>query len=207
MLAQSTLLRVNPLDIRDGEPMPHDIYSADGVLLCAEGQTVAIPEQSVILQASGWRKKREDEPVMEQPETGLADEASLRLPARPRLPLAEAQVLIAEDMALARDLLIKLLNEQGLRNIAAVDNGHAAITHFFQHRPHIVFLDIYMPPRNGFEALKQIKTWCPDNFVCMASGDCTPANAEEARLLGVNAFIIKPISPLNLKRVLALYEK
>lgn len=204
------MLRVNPLEIRDGESIPYNVYSADGALLYAEGEKVTLPEQAIIMRTEGWRDRldHEEQAVAEMSrlDDATGDDAP-RLPMRERPPLAEAEVLIAEDMKLARDLLIKMLNEQGITNIVAVDNGHSAITHFFQYRPHIVFLDIYMPPNSGFDVLRQVKRWTPDNFVCMASGDCSLANAEQARSLGVDAFIIKPISLLNLKRILALYSK
>jgi two-component system chemotaxis response regulator CheY len=208
---EASLIKVHPLDIREGVPLPYDIYTAEGALLCAAGDTVEIPQQAAIMQMSGWRRATNQgeqgeqtlPPVQDSSRQASDDE--LLLPVRDWLPLEQAEVLIAEDMKLARDLLVRMLNEYGISSIHTVDNGHSAITHFFRQRPHLVFIDIYMPLSNGFEVLRQIKTWSPATFVCMASGDCTQANAEQARTLGVNAFIIKPITPLNIKRVLAMY--
>ena len=214
MLADFDLVSVNPLDIPDAAPLPYDVYSAEGALLFTAGQTPQIPEQVAIMRATGWCETMK--PVAgalnhpgsvrtEEPGANQHAVAVPCLPLRERPSLDQTEVLIAEDMKLARDLLIRMLNDHGITRISWASNGHSAITHFFQHRPHLVFLDIYMPPSNGFDVLQQIKAWCPGNFVCMVSGDCTQANAEQARKQGVNAFIIKPISPLNLKRVLAMY--
>ncbi|MEY4194978.1 MAG: hypothetical protein RLZZ226_1346 [Pseudomonadota bacterium] len=208
---EASLIRVNPLDIQEGVPLPYDVYTAEGALLCTAGDTVDIPQQAAIMQMSGWRRATDQgnqgeqtPPTVQESSHQYADD-ELLLPVRDWLPLEQAEVLIAEDMKLARDLLVRMLNEYGISRIHVVDNGHSAITHFFQQRPHLVFVDIYMPLSNGFEVLRQIKTWSPATFVCMASGDCTQANAEQARVLGVNAFIIKPITPLNIKRVLTMY--
>lgn len=208
---EASLIKVHPLDIREGVPLPYYIYTAEGALLCAAGDTVEIPQQAAIMQMSGWRRVTDQENQEEQilppvqDSSRQASDDELLLPVRDWLPLEQAEVLIAEDMKLARDLLVRMLNEYGISRIHTVDNGHSAITHFFRQRPHLVFIDIYMPLSNGFEVLRQIKTWSPATFVCMASGDCTQANAEQARTLGVNAFIIKPITPLNIKRVLTMY--
>jgi len=205
MSTDPEMARVNPRDIQDSEPLPYDVYSADGVLLFATGQTPLIPEQVAIMRATGWCKSLNRTGETDCSGSGAQGDEMPCLPRRERPPLDQCEVLIAEDMKLARDLLIRMLNEHGMTRIAWVGDGHSAITHFFQHRPHLVFLDIYMPPSNGFEVLQQVKSWCPGTFVCMVSGDCTQANAEQARKQGVDAFIIKPVSPLNLKRVLAMY--
>jgi len=87
-----------------------------------------------------------------------------------------------------------------------VNDGRMAISHFFRYQPHIAFLDIDMPVIDGLAVLKQIKQWSPDTFVCMVSGNSTLINVKEAKDYGVDAFLVKPINALNLKRVLALYE-
>ncbi|MGI9212975.1 MAG: response regulator [Methylococcaceae bacterium] len=209
MSPSSNMKPVNPSDIQHDSPLPYDVYSVDGALLYSAGEIASLPEQIAIMSATGWRiiagsSGPEFSHGVHNDTIHTPLEIPL-LPLRERPLLDQAEVLIAEDMSLARNLLIRMLNEQGVTRIHSVDNGHSAITHYFKYRPHIVFLDIYMPPSNGFDVLRQIKAWCPGNFVCMASGDCTQANAEQSRALGVNAYIIKPISPLNLKRVLALY--
>lgn len=209
MPSSPNMIPVDPSDIQHNTPLPYDIYSVDGALLYSAGEMATIPEQTAIMSASGWRSisglSGHESGHHVHSDMSQTQTEQLFLPLRERPSLDQAEVLIAEDMSLARNLLIRMLNEQGVTRIHSVDNGHSAITHYFRYRPHIVFLDIYMPPSNGFDVLRQIKTWCPGNFVCMASGDCTQANAEQSKALGVNAYIIKPISPLNLKRVLALY--
>ncbi len=223
------LVRLSPEDISENQPVPYDIYTVAGALLLGQGQSASFAEQIPILKFNGWRKAKTDEEMAlaksrreanvqdydwlnQAPGPGGGHDTPLpddgyRLPSRGRPPLDEAEVLIAEDVRLARRLLAHMLSEQGVKKVEFVENGRDAIHHFFHHRPHILFLDIDMPNMNGLEVLKQIKLWSPDSFACMVSGHGTMANAREAKTFGVNGFLIKPINLINLKRVLALYVK
>lgn len=204
MSTKPLLQRVNPEDIRDNAPVPYDVFTADGALLLARGQVVTGRDYGMILRTQGWTPL---EPGQE-PLVGVlapVETPEIRLPSRGRPPLHQAEALVADDMRLIRQLLVRLLREQGVLQVEAVDNGRKAITYFFRHRPHMVYLDIDMPGVDGLAVLKQIKQWCPDQFVCMISANSTLMNVKEAKACGVDAFLVKPLSPLNLKRVLNLY--
>ena len=219
------MIRINPDEITEGQAVPFDIYTVAGALMMSRNQVALLPEQTAILRAQGWRKPENDEETLQtQPlsspaaafswmvKTGsdkdmeLPDDG-LRLPSRGKPPLAEAEVLIAEDIRLARRLLSHMLSEQGVKKVDFVENGRDAIHYFFHHRPHMVFLDIDMPNLSGLDVLRQIKLWSPDSFACIVSGHGTMANAREAKCYGVNGFLVKPINLVNLKRVLAVYER
>lgn len=211
MSTQPLMQRVIPEDIRDNEPVPYSIFTSDGALLLAKGQVVSAAEDGAILRTQGWRRLESDEEVSVDAFTGNDGidnrlPADARLPARGRPALLQVEALIADDVRLMRQLLIRLLREQGLTKIEAVGDGHKAIAYFFRYQPHMVFLDIDMPGLDGLAALKQIKQWSPECFVCMISANSTLVNVKEAKAHGVDAFLVKPVSPLNLKRVLALYH-
>jgi YesN/AraC family two-component response regulator len=55
------------------------------------------------------------------------------------------------------------------------------------------------------DVLKQIKSWSPETFMCLVSGNATMVNVKTAKTYGVDAFLVKPISGLNLQRVLSIY--
>ncbi|MEI6415351.1 MAG: response regulator [Pseudomonadota bacterium] len=189
------MIQVFPEEIQVHESLPYDIVSVEGTLLLAKGLVVSDPEQANNLRIHGWI------PYL-QPMLPIA----VKLVSRGRPPLANTEVLIADDMPLIRQLLTRMLRDHGIKTVTGVENGRLAITYFFQNRPHIVFLDINMPTLDGLSALKQIKCWMPDSFVCMVSANSTLINAKQARADGVDAFLVKPISPLNVKRVLARYQ-
>lgn len=74
--------------------------------------------------------------------------------------LAEDQVpvriLIAEDAADSRDLLLDLLGSVGF-DVRAVENGQQAIAAFEQWHPHFIWMDIRMPVMDGYAATRQIR--------------------------------------------------
>ena len=64
------------------------------------------------------------------------------------------RVVIAEDLALLREGLIKLLQAHDFTVVAAVDNGpdlHKALTH---HRPDVAVVDVRLPPTFTDEGLQ-----------------------------------------------------
>ncbi|MUL40566.1 response regulator transcription factor [Streptomonospora sp. PA3] len=64
------------------------------------------------------------------------------------------RVVIAEDLALLRDGLIRLLTAHDCEVVAAVDNGpdlHKALTH---HRPDVAVVDVRLPPTFTDEGLQ-----------------------------------------------------
>lgn len=208
------MIRVSPADIVEDEPVPYSVFTIQGALLCAEGDAVPVAEQAEILRRQGWRRVRDPsggEPACheadtELPEIDLSPEACVRLPVRGHPVVAEADVLVVDDLKLARNLLTHMLRTQGVKHVESVDNGFEAISYFFRERPHLLFLDIDMPALNGLEALKQIKHWSPDSFVCIVSGKCTMSDVKQAKSLGVDAILVKPYSLGNLDNILRHYS-
>jgi CheY-like chemotaxis protein len=204
--------RVKAVDIREFEPLPYDVYDADGVMLLAKGQMVPSRKHAAILRAQAWRLSEGEDRVSPSPTPPSAASSpvllslDVHLPARGRPTLPHAAVLIADDVPLVRQLLTSMLREQGIQKIDTVDNGRVAVSHFFRHQPHLVFLDIDMPFIDGLDVLCQIKRWSPETFVCMVSGNSTLMNLQEAKACGVDAFLVKPLSRLNLQRVLKKFN-
>ena len=56
------------------------------------------------------------------------------------------RVVIAEDLALLRDGLTRLLESNDCTVVAAVDNGHALISAIEEHRPDVSVVDVRLPP-------------------------------------------------------------
>ncbi len=71
------------------------------------------------------------------------------LPPRPRL-------LIAEDQALIRLDLERLLDEAGFEVCGSARDGQEAVELALEHHPDIVVLDVKMPRLDGVEAARRI---------------------------------------------------
>jgi DNA-binding NarL/FixJ family response regulator len=64
------------------------------------------------------------------------------------------RVVIAEDLALLRDGLTRLLGAFGCEVVAAVDNGPALLPALLSHRPDVAIVDVRLPPSFTDEGLR-----------------------------------------------------
>jgi len=76
----------------------------------------------------------------------------------------EGTLLIADDVADNRELLIKIFENSPLHVVVAKD-GLEAVELFRHHRPDLVLMDLRMPRMDGYEAAKKIKEESPDTPV------------------------------------------
>jgi DNA-binding NarL/FixJ family response regulator len=82
------------------------------------------------------------------------------------------RVVIAEDAALFRAGLTRLIEDHGHRVCAAVGDGDALLAAVAEHRPDVVVADIRMPPTHtdeGLRAALEIRRRCPGTGVLMLS--------------------------------------
>lgn len=66
------------------------------------------------------------------------------------------RILVAEDKAESRRLMVNLLEDVGLEVREAAE-GEEAISVFEEYRPHLIWMDMRMPVMNGLEATRRIK--------------------------------------------------
>ncbi|GIG68409.1 response regulator transcription factor [Phytomonospora endophytica] len=64
------------------------------------------------------------------------------------------RVVIAEDLFLLRDGLVRLVEAFGHEVVASVDNGPAALAALLAHRPDVAIVDVRLPPTFSDEGLQ-----------------------------------------------------
>lgn len=64
------------------------------------------------------------------------------------------RVVIAEDLLLLREGLVRLLSESGCEVMAAVDEGPALVAAVLEHRPDVSIVDVRLPPTFVDEGLR-----------------------------------------------------
>ena len=64
------------------------------------------------------------------------------------------RVVLAEDLALLRDGLIRLLEANDFEVVEAVDNGPALLRALLEHRPDVAVVDVRLPPTFTDEGLR-----------------------------------------------------
>lgn len=102
-------------------------------------------------------------------------------------------ILIAEDDERTRILLQNMLENLGYPIIGCASDGLEAVEKTFNLKPEVVLLDIGMPVLDGLEAARRIfaKVLVP---IVVLTGMSDDETLEQARELGVQAFLLKPLS-------------
>jgi signal transduction histidine kinase/ActR/RegA family two-component response regulator len=131
--------------------------------------------------------------------------AALRLaPSTGPKPLGEpaggnARVLVAEDEAAVRAVVVRIL-ERGGYDVQAVDNGNAACMAVAHGAFDLVLMDVVMPGLSCRDAVKHIRSVAPDARILLTSG--YTAGESIKRLLEQTGIEIlrKPYDPDQLLR-------
>jgi DNA-binding NarL/FixJ family response regulator len=90
--------------------------------------------------------------------------------------------VIAEDLALLRDGLTRLLRDNGFDVVAAVVDGDALITSVLLERPDVAIVDIRLPPTfrdEGVRAALTLRERAPDTGILIVSQYVEQAYASE----------------------------
>ena len=126
-------------------------------------------------------------------------------------PLPHAQtltVLIAEDSAVDRLLLSRIVSKQG-HQVLLAGNGAEAVALFIEQRPQLVLMDALMPVMDGFEATRQIKALAGEVLVpIIFLTSLEHADALKRALeAGGDDVLIKPYNPLVLAAKITVMDR
>jgi DNA-binding NarL/FixJ family response regulator len=92
------------------------------------------------------------------------------------------RVVIAEDLALLRDGLERLLRDNGFEVVASVRDGDALLREIATHKPDIAVVDIRLPPDfrdEGLRAAIEARKQSPDTAILVVSQYVEQAYARE----------------------------
>jgi two-component system nitrogen regulation response regulator NtrX len=103
-----------------------------------------------------------------------------------------ARLLIVDDEASIRDVLVQLFEYDG-HSVEAAADGHVGLELQRTFSPHVTFLDVKMPGIDGLETLARMRKADPLAVVVMISGHGTIDTAVEATRSGAFDFLEKPL--------------
>lgn len=110
------------------------------------------------------------------------------------------RILLVEDEKEVADLIVIWLRRKGLLVDVAYNLAEGMKRFSSEHR--IVLLDILLGAEKSFPLLKKIKQESPQATVIVISAYDNDENVMEAKRLGADGFIVKPILNENLERIL-----
>ena len=113
-------------------------------------------------------------------------------------------VLIVDDEQHIRLLIEQTLEEledDGVELLTA-SNGDEAVSVVENHHPDLVFLDVMMPRRNGFEVCRTIKQdlGLTSTFVVLLTAKGQAYDREQGLAAGADLYMTKPFDPDELLR-------
>jgi len=112
----------------------------------------------------------------------------------------EGTILVVDDDAVARDLLVEALRKEGYQ-VEAVADGAQAIERGRQKRFDVVLTDIRMGSVGGIEVLREFKQLSPDTPIVLLTAFGSMEGAIEAIKQGAYDYLAKPFRKEEIKLV------
>jgi len=110
--------------------------------------------------------------------------------------MEKIRVVIAEDEAMTRELLARLIGmESDIEVVDQASNGKAAVALCRKWMPDVLLTDIRMPELDGIQATKLIKSEMPSVQVVVLTIHRDDANVFEAIKAGARGYVLKESAP------------
>ncbi len=108
-------------------------------------------------------------------------------------PAKSLEILVVDDSVSIRQVVSRLIEDQGWRAQTAKD-GIDALEKLREIHPDLIILDIEMPRMNGYEFINALKTQprYGDIPIVMLTSRTAAKHRDKAAALGVKGFIVKP---------------
>lgn len=116
------------------------------------------------------------------------------------------RILVGEDNELNRKLMELFLLRIGYTAVFAT-NGEEVMDKLAQKSYDVVFLDLEMPLKSGFEVMKDISNFEIKPYIVVVTAHTAQEILEKSKNEGANYILSKPYSMTELQNVLKLCEK
>ena len=122
----------------------------------------------------------------------------------PTIPITNKRILIVENDASVRQVIAQVLEIEGYI-VQQSQDGTAALKIMEAFIPDLVISDINLPNMNGgefYQKMRQNAQWTTIPFIFLTS-NASPEAIQRGRELGVEDYLVKPIKPDNLVRIVS----
>jgi two-component system chemotaxis response regulator CheY len=119
------------------------------------------------------------------------------------------KVLIVDDSATMRMIVIKALRQAGYPQLEIIEAGGAkeALEKIAAGGIELVLSDINMPEISGLELVKVIRTKFKDLPIVMVTTESSPEMRDQMKTAGASGLIVKPFQQEELEKILGKFIK
>lgn len=109
--------------------------------------------------------------------------------------------LVVDDDKFSRTFVKTALYQIGIKNVREAINAEEALELLADMKIDVILLDQQMPEKSGLELAKELKSGKFKNIpIIMITVDTKEKTVLDAKGLGIQEYLVKPISPLALKK-------
>ena len=107
------------------------------------------------------------------------------------------KILLVDDEPNVVKSLAFVLRKEGY-DVSSASNGEDAMTMIQEAKPNLMFLDVMMPRKNGYEVCQEVKSnsSLSDIHIIMLTAKGQEADKERGLNAGADEFMTKPFSPM-----------
>lgn len=114
-----------------------------------------------------------------------------------------ARVLVADDSATMRKIIMRSLNAVGIPTATEASDGNEAVQTFAPGQFDLVLTDWNMPGKTGLEVIKEIRAKDAKVPIIMITTEAEKSRVLAAIEAGVSDYLVKPFTPDTLREKLA----
>jgi len=111
-------------------------------------------------------------------------------------PVGKNKVLVVDDDASIRDLIVAYLKDAGYQVRTAID-GQAGLAEALTFQPDVIVLDIMLPGIDGLEVLTRLRR-DSDSYVILLTAKSDEVDKLVGLAVGADDYVTKPFSPREL---------
>ncbi len=115
--------------------------------------------------------------------------------------MSRKPILIVDDEPIVRDSIRDWLKDAGYQ-VATAETGEEALEMIKKQDFSVIVMDIRLPGQTGMTVLKQVKVLKPEIKSIIITAYPSTELSDEARQLGAIDYLIKPIAPDDLERLI-----
>jgi len=131
--------------------------------------------------------------------------------------IENASVMVVEDDPFSQQFIVQMLDSMGVYEVVKAANGQEALDLLAARQAdiHLIITDVTMPEMDGYELVRRIRLGALKQFknvpMIVLTADDTERNLQQARILKINSFFVKPPSKAvfesTIKRVIEEHEQ